>query len=113
MTANDTCTLCGICDYLGKIKQDDLESRQDSASIVLTPRVSETASLSRASVAYFSVFAWFAQGHFSARALQSDLFTTRARAAEGNLRLIPNKQTTEAVVERANLARDKRTGSTV
>ena len=33
--------LYGTCVYIGKIKKDDLESRQDSASIVLTPRVSE------------------------------------------------------------------------
>ena len=31
--------------------QEDLESRQDLASIVLTPRVSETANLSGASAA--------------------------------------------------------------
>ena len=50
-SANDICILYGICDYLGKTKMDDFESRPDSASIVLTPRVSETASLSRASAA--------------------------------------------------------------
>ena len=46
--------------------------------------------------------------HLSAQAsiVESDLLSTSARAAEENLRLIPNKETTEAVVERANVARD-------
>ena len=89
---------------------DDLESRQDSASIVLTPRVSETASLFRASAADdLSDYFWIATGSCSTRAsaVESDLFATSARAAEGNLRPTPNKETIEAVVERANITRDK------
>ena len=35
-SVNDICMHYGLCDYLGKLKQDDLDSRQDSASIVLT-----------------------------------------------------------------------------
>ena len=110
---DDICILHGICDYLGKISKDDLESRQDSASIVLTPRVSETASLSRASaVDNLSDCALIAEGHFSARAstVESDWFANSARAAKGNLRLVPNTETTEAVVERANVTRDKELG---
>ena len=38
-SANDRCVLYGICDHLGKRNKDELESRQDSASIVHTPRV--------------------------------------------------------------------------
>ena len=33
-----SCMLDGICDYLGHRKQVDLESRQDSAPIVLAPK---------------------------------------------------------------------------
>ena len=43
-SANDIGMHQGICYYLGKMNKN-------SASIVLTPRVSETASLSRASAA--------------------------------------------------------------
>ena len=50
-SANDICMLFGMCAFLGHMKQDDLESLQDSASIVLAPRVSELVSLSRALVA--------------------------------------------------------------
>ena len=94
-------------DYLEKIKQDDVESRQDSASIVLAPRVSETCQFV-ASICCFSDYALLAEGHLAARAstVESDVCTS-AQAAEGNLRLIPNGDTTEAVAERASLARDK------
>ena len=44
-SAKHFCILYGICDYLGQIKQDDLESRQDSASMVLTPRVQTTSQI--------------------------------------------------------------------
>ena len=48
---------------------DDVESRQDSASIVHIPRV--------------SVHAWIAEGNLSARAstVESDWFANSARAA--------------------------------
>ena len=99
-SANDICMLHGVCDYLGKIKQDDLESR-DRLQLV-----SETTSLSRASVA--DNLSWIAEGHLAARAATVEsVFTTSARAAEGNLRLIPNRETTEGVVERANVTKDK------
>ena len=93
-SANDICILYGICNYLGKRQTDDLESRQDSTSIVLTPRVSETASLSRASAAgNLSDYLRIAEGHLSARAStgKSDVFATSARAAEGNFGLIPKR----------------------
>ena len=50
-SANDICVRYGSCEYLGKVSKDDLESRQTSASVVLTPGVSETARPSRASAA--------------------------------------------------------------
>ena len=110
-SANHICTLYGICDYLGQINKDDLESRQASASIVrLARRVSETASPSRASAAdNLSDNAWIAEGHVSARAstVDSDWFADSARAAEGKLLLISNTETTEAIVEKSNVTRDK------
>ena len=98
------CIVYGLCDYLGKINEDDLESRQNTAS-VLAPRVSETATLSH----NFSTCAWIAQGNLSARAstVEGDAHAHSARSAEGNLRLIPNKDTTEEVVERANETTNK------
>ena len=101
--------LTEFVNYLGKRQTDDLESRQDSTSIVLSPRVSETASLSRASAAgNLSDYLRIAEGHLSARAStgKSDVFATSARAA-GNFGLIPKRETTEAVDERANVKRDK------
>ena len=66
-SANDICILNGICDYLGKIKKDDLESREHT--FVLTPRVSPTVALSPASAAgIFSDYAWIAWVYLSARA---------------------------------------------
>ena len=66
-STNVICILHGICDSLWKMKKDDQESGQDSVSIVLTPRDSESASLSRAEVAdNFSGYAWIACGNLSA-----------------------------------------------
>ena len=87
-----------------------MKTRQDSASIVLTATVSETARLSRVSAAdNLSDHARIAEGLLSARAstVDSDWFADSARAAECNLWLIPNRETTEAVAERANVTRDK------
>ena len=54
-----------IYDYLEQIDQDDLESRQDSASIILTSRVSEPVSLSRALIVEdLSDYAWLAEANF-------------------------------------------------
>ena len=92
--ANDICILSGICDYLGKISKDDLESRENTASVVLTPGVSENASLSRASAGdNLSNYAWIAKGNLSARAstVERDWFGNIARAAEENLLPIPSK----------------------
>ena len=114
-SANDICILYGICNYLGKRQTDDLESRQDSTSIVLTPRVSETASLSRASAAgNLSDYLRIAEGHLSARAStgKSDVFATSARAA-GNFGLIPKRETTEAVDEESERKKRQRTCSIV
>ena len=74
-SASDTCILYGICACLGKLQPDDLESRQNSASIVDTPRVSERASLSRALDADdLSDYAWLAV-ETSTRASTVDAFT--------------------------------------
>ena len=92
--ANDICILGGICDYLEKISTDDLESRKNTTSVVLTPGVSENASLSRASAGdNHSNYAWIAKGNLSARAsiFERDWIGNIARAAEVNPRLIPNK----------------------
>ena len=114
-SANDICIIYGICNFLGKRQTDDLESRQDSTSIVLTPRVSETASLSRASAAgNLSDYLRIAEGHLSARAStgKSDVFATSARAA-GNFGLIPKRETTEAVDEESERKKRQRTCSIV
>ena len=47
-SANDFCIVFGICDYLGKINEIDFdESRRNTASVVLTPRVSENVTQPR------------------------------------------------------------------
>ena len=88
-----------------------LKVDKNTASVVLTPKVSETASLSRASAAdnFSNYSAGIAEENLSARASteESDWFADSARAAEENLRLIPNRETTEAVAERANETKDK------
>ena len=78
--------------------------------LFLLPRVSDTVTLSRASVAdNLSTYARIAEENLSARAatVESAWFADSAREAEGNVWLIPNKETTEAVVERANVTTDK------
>ena len=70
-SASDICMIYGICDCLGKIKQD-------SASIFLTPRVSETASLE----------------HLLRQRDASQHGHNSAQAAEDNLRRIPNRAST-------------------
>ena len=84
--ADDICLIHGTCDILGKMKKDDQESRQDLASIVPTSRVSETASLSRASAAdNLSDYAWIADGHLSARAptAESDVVYCQCASSSG------------------------------
>ena len=100
-------SLRNMCDCLGKKGKDDVECRQNTASVVLTPRVSETVSPSRASAAHnFSDIAWIAGENLSARAstVESDWFADSARAAWENLWIIPNSETTEA---RANVTKDE------
>ena len=46
-SANDFCIVFRIYDCLRKIHEIDFESRPNTAAIVLTPRVSETVTLSR------------------------------------------------------------------
>ena len=45
-SANNFCIVFGICGYVGKINEMDFGSRQNAASVVLTPNVSETFTLS-------------------------------------------------------------------
>ena len=45
-SANDICIAFGICDYLGKFNEIDVESRRNSASVVLTPSLGERHSAS-------------------------------------------------------------------
>ena len=103
---SDICIVFGICDYLGKINEIDIESRRNNASVVLTPRVSETATLSRLHAAdKFSSCGQTAEGNFSARASPFEITwhaDSERSTAQGNLRLFPNQQTGKAVVERAN-----------
>ena len=105
-SANDFSIIFGICDYLGKIDEIDLESQRNTASVVLTPRVSETVTLSRPRGAdKFSSCAQTAEGNLSARAspLENTWHTDSERStAEGNLQLFSNQQTRKAVVARAN-----------
>ena len=72
--------------------------------------IRNTASLSRASVADdLSDYASLPEGHLSTRTstVESDLSATSAQAVEGNLWQITHEASTEAVVEKANVARDK------
>ena len=97
-------------------KQDDLESRQNSASIDLTPRVLETVSLSRASVADdLSDNAWVGTGTPAARAsiVDSDLFTISARAAEWCLQLVPNSEINRGSCRNGESGKKQGTCSTV
>ena len=64
-SVNDICILYRIYDYFKQIDQDDLESRQDLASIILTSRVPDSVSLSRALVVEdLSDYTWSAEDHF-------------------------------------------------
>ena len=104
-SANDIWIALGICDYLGKIDEIDLERRQNTASVVPTPRISETATVSRACAAdNFTSHAGIAEGNFSTRAsaVEGAWHACSARSAEGNLRLILLEEATKAVVERPN-----------
>ena len=86
------CFLFGICDHLEKISKDDLESRPNG-SAADNP----------------SNYDWTAEENLSARAstVESDGTANSASAAEENFQIIPSKETTEAVVERANVTKDK------
>ena len=45
--ANDISILFGICDYLGKIHEIDVESQRNTASVVLPPRTPRSVSTVR------------------------------------------------------------------
>ena len=65
-SANDFCVVFRISDGLLKIHEIDFESRPNTASIVLTPRVSETVTLSRPYAAdNFSICASMAEENLS------------------------------------------------
>ena len=78
--------------------------RPNSASVVRTPRVSETVILSRLCAAdLFSSCAPIAEGNFLARAspFENTWHAVSERpTAEGNLWLLPNQQARTAVVEK-------------
>ena len=46
-SANDICIVFGMCACLGKINEIDMESQRNTASVVLTPRVSKNVTLFR------------------------------------------------------------------
>ena len=74
-SANDSCIVVGFCDYHRNINDMDLEGRHNVASVVLTPRVSETNTLSRPYAAgNFSSFAVTALENISARASLFGMF---------------------------------------
>ena len=89
----------------------DFQSQQNVASVVFTPRVSETVTLSQPHANdNFSSCASTAEGNLSARASTSENAwhaDSKRSTVEGNLQLLPNQQTTKAVVERANETTDK------
>ena len=69
-SAKDICIVFGICDHLGKINKDDLESRQNTTSVFLTPRIPETVNLSRPYAAEnFSSYVCTAEESVPARTL--------------------------------------------
>ena len=58
-----------FCDQLGKMNEIDTESRQNTASVVLSPRISDTVTLSRLLAAnIYSSCASLAEVNLSARA---------------------------------------------
>ena len=64
-SVSDICMINRIYDCLEQIKQDDLEARQDSVSIILISRISDPVSLSRALlVEDLPDYVWLAEGHF-------------------------------------------------
>ena len=67
--ANGFCIVLVIRDYLGKINEIDLESRRNTASVVLTPRVSKNVTQSQLYTAdNFSCCAPTAEENLLARA---------------------------------------------
>ena len=83
-SANDCCIVFKICDYLGQMHEIVFESRRNTASVVLTPRVSETATQSRPHAAdNFSICAPIAEGNLFARAssFENTLHADKERSA--------------------------------
>ena len=85
----------GICDYLGKINEIDLAGRRNTDSAVLTPRISETITLSRPCAPdNFSSYAFsIALSKLSATAssFENTWHADSERlTAEGKLELFPN-----------------------
>ena len=83
------------------------QTRRNTASVVLTPRVSETATLSRPHAAddNFQTCAQTEEGNLLTRGspFENTWHADSERStAEGNLRPFPNEQTRKAVVEKAN-----------
>ena len=99
-SANDFCIVFfGICDYLGKITETNLESQRHSASLFLL-KESQRMSLSLDFPPYatenFSSCALIAEGNLLARASlwDNNWHAHSGRStAEGHLLLLPNQQT--------------------
>ena len=113
-SANDFCIVFGICDFLGKINEIDFdESRRNTASVLLSPGVSENVTQPRprpCEAEHVSSCAPIAEGNLSARAspLENTWHAYSARStAEGNFLQLPNQQTTKIVVDKANETTDK------
>ena len=112
-SASDFCIVFGICDYLGENNEIDLESRRNTASVVISPRVSENVTQPRPqphAAENVSSRAQIAGGNQLARAspLENTWHAYGARStAERNFLLSPNQQTRKIVVERANEETDE------
>ena len=86
MMVDDFCVVFWICDNLGQINEIDFESRQNTAAVVLTPRVSETVTLSRRYAAdNFSSCASTAEGEYLA---------CRQREIDGRVKLLAISEST-------------------
>ena len=80
-SANDMYIVFRICDCLGNFQEIDLGSRRNTASVVLTPRISVTINLSgRYAANNFSCFASAAERTLIARASYFDRGREKLRA---------------------------------
>ena len=101
-SASDICIVFGIYDYLRKVNEIDLESQRNTASFVLTPRVSENLIQHRPRpYAAEKFFNWSDRGG-KHRSKSSNWENSEGSTAEGKLLLLPKQQTRKAFVERTD-----------